>query len=216
MTEIWESSFIEKQAMWGFEPADAAIVTLDFFKNEGIKDILIPGFGYGRNAQLFRDNGIAVTGIEISKTAIALARAHYGVDMNIYHGSVTHMPFDDKHYEGIFCFSLIHLLSLTDRRKFIRDCFNQLKEGGYMIFTAISQKAPMFGKGKQLSKNRFELFKGVKMFFYDVESVNQEFGKYGLTEIIEIDEPVKNMKLKPPLQFLLIKCRKEVPGETLK
>lgn len=25
MTEFWESSFIEKQAMWGFEPAYSAI-----------------------------------------------------------------------------------------------------------------------------------------------------------------------------------------------
>ena len=34
-----------------------------------VKDILIPGVGYGRNAKVFIDNGINVTGIEISKTA---------------------------------------------------------------------------------------------------------------------------------------------------
>jgi hypothetical protein len=32
MTEFWESSFIEKQTMWGFEPTDSAIVTKDFFQ----------------------------------------------------------------------------------------------------------------------------------------------------------------------------------------
>jgi hypothetical protein len=31
MTEFWESSFKEKQAMWGFEPADSAITTLELF-----------------------------------------------------------------------------------------------------------------------------------------------------------------------------------------
>lgn len=28
--EFWESSFIEKQTMWGFEPTESAIMTKDF------------------------------------------------------------------------------------------------------------------------------------------------------------------------------------------
>lgn len=28
--EFWESSFIEKQTMWGFEPTESAILTKDF------------------------------------------------------------------------------------------------------------------------------------------------------------------------------------------
>lgn len=72
MTEFWESSFIEKQMMWGLEPADSAILAKDFFLEKKVKDILIPGIGYGRNAKIFLDNGINVTGIEISKTAIEI------------------------------------------------------------------------------------------------------------------------------------------------
>jgi SAM-dependent methyltransferase len=208
MTEFWESSFIEKQTMWGFEPSDSAILTKDFFLEKHFKDILIPGVGYGRNAKIFIDNGINVTGIEISKTAIDLATQN-GLDIRIHHGSVTDMPFDDKLYDGIFCYGLIYLLSNRERRKFIEDCYSQLKPNGYMIFTAVSKKAPMFGKGKQLSKDRFETMKGVKIFFYDSESIKREFEKYGLIEFSEIDEPVKNMENKPPVKFLIIKCKKE-------
>ena len=71
---------------------------------------MIPGIGYGRNAKVFIDNGINVTGIEISKTAINLARKQR-IDINIYHGSVTELPFDNKLYDGIFCYALIHLLN---------------------------------------------------------------------------------------------------------
>lgn len=208
MTEFWESSFIEKQAMWGFEPADSALLAKDFFIQNEIKDILIPGIGYGRNAKIFIDNGLSVTGIEISNTAIDLAKLHYGTDMKIFHGSVNDMPFDNKLYEGIFCHALIHLLSAKERKKLLKDCYNQLKPNGYMIFSAISKKALNYGMGKQLSKDRFEILKGVKMFFYDSDSIMQEFGKYGLIEILEIEEPVKNMDNKPPLKFLIAKCRK--------
>ncbi len=52
MSEFWESSFREKREMWGFEPADSAISTADLFRKEGLGEVLIPGFGYGRDRWL--------------------------------------------------------------------------------------------------------------------------------------------------------------------
>ncbi|TLS51834.1 class I SAM-dependent methyltransferase [Paenibacillus antri] len=210
MTEFWETSFIENQMMWGFEPSDSAILVKDFFLEKKVNDILIPGIGYGRNAKIFIDNGIHVTGIEISKTAIDLARQK-GLDVPIFHGSVTDMPFDNKLYDGIFSYALIHLLNHQERAKFIKDCYDQLKPNGYMIFTTISKEAPMYGKGKRLGKDYFEIMEGVKMFFYDSDSIKQEFGTYGLIEVSEIVEPHKNMENKPPFKFTMVKCQKALP-----
>ncbi len=207
MTEFWELSFIEKQMMWGFEPTDSAIIVKDFFLERNVKEILIPGVGYGRNAKVFTDNGIDVTGIEISQTAIDLARQN-GIDFTIFHGSVTDMPFNHKQYDGIFCYALIHLLNPQERAKFIQDCYNQLKPNGYMIFTTVSQKAPMYGKGKQLAKDYYEVMEGVKMFFYDANSIQQEFEQYGLVEFSELDEPTKHAENKPPIKFIMITCKK--------
>lgn len=193
--------------MWGFEPTDSAILTKDFFLEEHVKEILVPGIGYGRNAKVFIENGINVTGIEISETAIDLARQN-GLDISIFHGSVTDMPFDNKFYDGIFCHALLHLLNKHDREKFIQDCYNQLKPNGSMIFTTVSKKAPMFGKGKQLDKDYFEIMEGVKMYFYDSDSIKQEFEKYGLVDFTEIDEPSKDIKNKPSINFLVVKCKK--------
>lgn len=128
----------------------------------------------------------------------------------MYHGSVNEMPFDSKLYDGIFSHALLHLLNKQDREKFIKDCYNQLKPGGYMVFTTVSKKAPMFGKGKQLDENYFEIMEGVKMYFYDSESIKQDFSKYGLVQVSEIDEPNKNMENKPSINFLMIKCQKEL------
>ena len=199
MTAFWEASFIEKQEMWGFEPAVSAVLTKDLFKVQSLKNILIPGIGYGRNAQVFIKNGIQVTGIEISKTAIELAGKHYGKEIKIYHGSVTDMPFDDRLYDGIFCHALIHLLDKDEREKLIRDCYAQLAENGYMVFTAVTKEAPIYGQGIHLSKDRFEVFGGVKMFFYDRETIQEAFGSAGLFDIAEVKENYP---------FYLIKCKK--------
>tara|TARA_R110000868_G_scaffold163800_1_gene396125 strand:- start:5861 stop:6466 length:606 start_codon:yes stop_codon:yes gene_type:complete len=199
MTEFWEEAFKDKQEMWGFEPAKSTVLINDFFLEHKVKNVLIPGIGYGRNAQIFRDNGMTVTGIEISETAIDLAQKHFGNDMIIYHGSVTEMPFDKNLYDGIYCYALIHLLDKKVREKFIQDCFDQVKENGFMVFTAVTKEAQIYGQGTFIDKDRYEIFGGIKMFFYDRETIGEEFAKVGLIEILEVVDVYP---------FYLIKCQK--------
>lgn len=208
MTENWESLFKNKGALWGFEPSDSAMIALELFKSTGIADILIPGFGYGRNAKLFHDAGFKITGIEISQSAIELAREN-GLNCNIYHGSVTSMPYDDQQFGGIFCYALVHLLNRSERKAFLRTCFSILKPGGIMVFTVVSKQAANYGNGRLLSSDRFEITKGVNVYYYDPESVKKEFGRCGLTEFRDIDEPIKFMTNQEHLKCILVNCRKE-------
>lgn len=201
MKEFWEEAFKDKKEMWGLEPAKSTVLTKDFFVEHKIKNVLIPGIGYGRNAQIFIDSGMNVTGIEISQTAIDLAQKHFGNELEIFHGSVTAMPFDNKLYDGIFCYGLIYLLDKDERAKLIRDCFTQLTKNGFMVFTAITKDAQTYGQGTQIGKDRFEMFGGVKIFFYDREAIEEEFGNVGLFDVTEVKENYP---------FHLIKCKKVV------
>lgn len=199
MTEFWENNFKKKQEMWGLKPTKSALLAKDLFIKKGIRNILIPGMGYGRNAKVFKDNGFDVTGIEISKTAIELARKYLGHEMTIYHDTVSNMPLDSRRYDGIFCHALVHLLDKEERQKLILDCYDQLIENGYMIFTAITKKAPNYGKGRRIGQDRFEFHQGAKLFYYDEVSVQKEFSEAGLFKVEEIKED-------QPLYF--IKCQK--------
>ena len=205
--EFWEKKFQEEQTGWGFEPCDSASVALELFKTHNIQNILIPGIGYGRNAFTFQKQGFNVDGIEISETAIKIAKEN-GFKGVIHHGSVTQMPFDNKIYDGIFCYALIHLLNKTERKKFLTSCMKQLKPGGYMVFTVVSKKSQMYGNGKLLSKNRFGLMPGLKVFFYNHDSVMNEFKLFGLREYREFEEPVKHMEGEEPLKVFLVMCKK--------
>lgn len=205
--EYWESKFNTEGAMWHFEPSDASGLALELFKDHGIHAILLPGYGYGRNAKLFEDKGIEVTGIEISAAAIAIARAN-GLKGNIHHGSVTEMPFDDLKFGGIFCYALLHLLTRPQRKKFIQACFNQLESGGIMIFTVASKQMSYYGSGRILSKDRFRIMNGLNVYFYDTISLQKEFAGCGIVEIRAIDEPIKFMPDSDPLKLLLVICRK--------
>jgi SAM-dependent methyltransferase len=207
MIEMWEPAFAEKQLIWGTEPTASAVIASDYFAREGVKDVLIPGVGYGRNAKGFLAHGMSVTGIEISDSAIKLARSQLALHFPIYHGSVTDMPFDSKLFDGIFCYGLIYLLNPEGRAKLIQDCWQQLAPGGCMIFTVISKTAPMYGQGVKLGDDWFERGPGLHMFYYDATSVTRDFGAHGMVEFSEIDEimpgggtfPFFNVICKKPL-----------------
>lgn len=199
MSEFWEESFKEKQEMWGFEPSKSTVITNEIFLKNGIKDNLVLGIGYGRNAQLFITNKMKVTGIEISETAITLAHKHLGNGIKIHHGSITEMPYDDETYDGIYCYAVLHFLDYDERQKLLQDCYNQLEDNGIMVFATISKSAEMYGRGRVVSTNRFEISEGLKMFFYDLDTIQKEFALFGLIEIKEVDDI---------FPFFLIQCQK--------
>lgn len=209
MTEFWENSFRDRQEMWGWEPADSAISTLELFKKHELTNILIPGYGYGRNAKVFTDDGFKITGIEISESAIDISKKHFGDQIKVHHGSVGSMPFDQEFYDGIFCYALIHLLNAEERAKLIEDCYNQLKPGGYMIFVSIAKTDFRYGKGIEIGQDTFSSFPGVNLFFYDSDSIKSAFGGYGLIDAEITNEPLEDLGDKPLQRFWYIVCQKK-------
>lgn len=214
MSEFWDNMFQKIGTVWSFEPVDSAVYTCNLFSENGLKKILIPGVGFGRNSKPFVEKGMEVTGIEISETAIRLAR-ELGLKISIHHGSVAEMPFDDLVYDGIYCYALIHLLNKNERRQLLKNCYNQLREGGIMVFVVVSKGyTKLYENGKQISKDRFRMQNGLEVFFYDSESVKKEFGPFDLAEFCEIEEPVKHMPTEEPMRFWMVICRKASLNQT--
>lgn len=208
MSEFWEQSFKDNQKMWGEDPAEVTMEVKSLFQKNNIKSVLIPGFGYGRNAKTFINSDFSVTGIEISKTAIEIAEHSIDGSYYLHHGSITEMPFDSGVYQGIYCYALLHLLSAAERNKFINDCFNQLEVDGIMVFVTLSTEDHRFGKGEVMNKKTFLTNHGISLFFFDLDAIEKEFSDYGLYEAVEIDEPTIYTGGKPSQKFWRISCRK--------
>ncbi|WP_375238647.1 class I SAM-dependent methyltransferase [Aurantibacter sp.] len=204
MTEFWDKTFRSNKKMWGEKPTDNAFTVLKLMQKHNKNSVLIPGFGYGRNAKIFYDNGFDVTGIEISKTAIERARKYFGIDVIIHHGSVSDMPHSKVQYESIYCYSLIHLLGKSERIKLIEDCYLQLIPNGIMVFVALSANDKRFGIGKKVRQNTFHSYQGLNLYFYNEKSIKQEFGNYNIIELKEINEPEEN----PNEIHWMIVCKK--------
>jgi hypothetical protein len=78
-----------------------------------------------------------------------------------------------------------------------------------MIFTITTKNSVLYGRGRCLSKDRFEIARGLKVFFYDNDSVLKEFSSFGMVECRDIEEPVKFMVGEEPLKVMLVICKKQ-------
>ena len=78
---------------------------------------------------------------------------------------------------------------------------------GLMVFTALSIYDKRFGEGQEINKNTFQSPNGLALYFYDEVSVREEFGKYDILELSEINEPEVN----PNERQWMIICRKNLP-----
>jgi SAM-dependent methyltransferase len=190
MAEFWESAFAERRVMWGREPAAAAQRAAERCAAGGLREVMILGMGYGRNALPFLERGLSLAGLEISETAIALARSELGLQFPIHHGPASDLPLDEARYDGIFCHGMLYLLpTAEERRALISTCAGMLRPGGWMFFTLISRRAPMYGQGPCLGEGCYERLPGLPMYFYDEEGLRRDFGPHGLEELEEVEEP---------------------------
>jgi len=188
MNTFWEERFREEGRIWGDNPSPTALCAIDLFKKAGVREVLVPGSGYGRNAGAFARAGFAVTGIEISETAVAMARRKSS-DVRYHQGSVLDMPFDDSVYDGIYCFSVLHLFRKNDRAAFLGRCRDQLKDGGVLFFTVFSDKDPGFGTGRMVEENTFESKPDREAHYYSEEDLVSEFRGFEIIRTGIVEEP---------------------------
>ncbi|NPV51324.1 MAG: methyltransferase domain-containing protein [Candidatus Methanofastidiosum sp.] len=188
MRGYWNNRFLKENEIWGKIHSNSAELCLEYFSRFKIKNILIPGVGYGRNAQFFEKKGFIVEGIEISDQAIKIARNN-SLTFPIYEGSVLEMPFNDKKYEGIYCFNVLHLFRQEDRKEFIDKCYNQLNPGGIIFFTVFSENEQSYGKGKKIEENTYETKPNRPVHYFTDEDLRNHFNKFLILDSGIMEDP---------------------------
>ncbi|HEY4511632.1 MAG TPA: class I SAM-dependent methyltransferase [Candidatus Paceibacterota bacterium] len=150
----------EKQ--WEKEYRDRKLVTLDdkpqssvlkflkfLKKEEKVRAenmcILDLGCGTGRNANYLALLGNEVTGLEISATAISLAKSRSeekGLTVTYIKGSIgAPYPFADNHFDMVLDVTSGNSLTEAEREMYIKETHRVLKSGGYFFVRALCKDA---------------------------------------------------------------------------
>jgi len=199
--EYWEKRFLNGGKIWGDIPSKTAIYALELFQKHNLHKILVPGAGYGRNTKLFTDANLEVVGIEISESAINIAK-NFNPKTQFFQGSVLDMSFNDEKYDAIYSCYVLHLFLKEDRILFLKNCFKQLRTNGYVFFVVFSDKESSFGKGPQIEKNTYESKPWRPVHYFTEFDLKEHFKDYSVIETGQIEETENHGELGPHSHIL--------------
>lgn len=199
--EYWDRRFLDGGTIWGDTPSKTANHALELFTRYKLKKILVPGAGYGRNTKLFTDANLEVTGIEISESALNIAKS-FNPKTQFFQGSVLDMPFDDEKYDGIYSCNVLHLFLKDDRISFLRKCFKQLRTKGFVYFVVFSDKERSFGKGKRIEENTYESKPWRPTHYFTEIDLKEHFKEYLVIETGIIEDKEDHGELGPHTHIL--------------
>jgi SAM-dependent methyltransferase len=167
------------------------------------------GCGYGRDSLYFLELGFDVIGIDVSRTAVALARAAYkqrqksGVPLigsASFHAGHLRSVFRSRVGQKVCAFfsnRVLHLLSETDFRDATREAIGYLEQGAYFCVSARSRddfnSAVMEwvpGREEELAKYKDPARDGHEMAFVTKERLLRAVGHDLMdTNFLNVTEP---------------------------
>ena len=174
--------------IWGSEPSPTALKARDLFRKQGVKSVLVPGSGYGRNTKVFSIE-FETYGVEITPAALEIAvkwdsKSHFERGSALDHRLKTQV-------DAIYCYDLIHLFMKEDRRRLVANCLQQLRPGGLLYFTCFSDEDPNNGRGRLIEPGTYEYKEGKYAHFFSENEISTHFTG---TEILETGTYLENLQ----------------------
>ena len=106
-----------------------------------------------------------------------------------FNGTVMNMSFDNRRYDAIYCFNVLHLFRQPARELFLNQCIGKLKERGSMYFTVFSNEESTFRQGQETEPNTFESKPGRPVHYFTEADLRQYFCNFEIIDIGTIQDP---------------------------
>jgi SAM-dependent methyltransferase len=156
IARTWQQYYEDRgYDLWGFSPSPTARILAQAILDSNPRrseriEIVDWGCGYGRDSLYFLELGFDVIGIDVSKTAVALARGAYkqrqasGIPLlgsASFHADDLHSVFKcrtGQRVNAFFSNRVLHLLGEIDFRKATREAMTCMENGAYFCVSARS------------------------------------------------------------------------------
>jgi ubiquinone/menaquinone biosynthesis C-methylase UbiE len=101
--------------------------------------ILDAGCAAGRDTNRLSQKGLQVTGLDLSSGLITLARKTFPT-ITFIEGNMLSLPFPDNTFDGVWaCASLLHLETVADVTKALREFHRVMKQNGIVYVSVKTQ-----------------------------------------------------------------------------
>ncbi|KWX76851.1 methyltransferase type 11 [Paenibacillus riograndensis] len=189
MSQYWSTRFAREGMIWGDQPSPSALRAKAWFLEQGVKSVLVPGAGYGRNTKVFSSD-LETYGVELSGEALELA-AGRDSQTRFIEGSALE-PQLDILVDAVYCYDVLHLFLAGERRQLIAACLAQLRPGGLLYFTSFSDEDSNNGHGRMLEPGTYEYKEGKYAHFFSDADLREHFSAAEVVETGTFQESLQS------------------------
>lgn len=168
----WDTVFNQESSFFGDAPSDFAQMVLKILREKNVRSVLELGCGQGRDTILFAQEGLQVTSLDYSETAISATTKKAikaGLSSSIStleHNVKKPLPFPDQSFDACLSHMLLCMeLSTNDIANILREIHHILKPGGIAVYSVRSNFDKHFRSGTHLGENIYEIGGFVVHFF---------------------------------------------------
>ncbi|HUI45955.1 MAG TPA: class I SAM-dependent methyltransferase [Nitrospirota bacterium] len=174
------------QIPWNTEaPPDALVELIDKGSVQPCTAVEF-GCGLGHAALYLSSKGFNVTGVDISPTAIGIARENARKKELHSNFIVSDVLGDLKEVEGTFDFGydweLLHHIFPEERKKYVENISRKLNPGASYLSLCFSEKDPQFGAAGKYRETRL----GTVLYFSSENEIRELFDPYFRIEELKL------------------------------
>ena len=178
----WENFFSRNTATEWYPSEPVIRLLCSYKKTKGAENVKILdlGCGNGRHVWLAAQEGFQVYGIDLSDSAIKLARDWLNREglkvKDLRSGDITtKLPYSDNFFDLVISYGVLDHMLLSDSKRVVAEISRILKIGGLMFLKLESNTSFTFDPGNQINKNEIILDKiaekGMIQHFFDKDEV---------------------------------------------
>jgi SAM-dependent methyltransferase len=165
------------------------LVDFDGYRGQRVLEV---GCGAGTDLVRFAKGGAAVSGVDLSSSAIALARRNFeqqGLEADLREADGEHLPFADGTFDLVFAHGVVQYTA--NPGALVGECRRVLKPGGHAIFQVYNRISWLNGLSK-LMKVPLEHEDAPVLLKYSAQEFRALLEKFGDVRIVEERFPVKS------------------------
>jgi len=166
--------------------ASFVVEALPAFKNQGIEFVLDLGCGAGRHSVYLARSGFDVVGIDVSKSALRIAKEWAQEEnlgkLRLVQCTMTHIPLRDSQFDAVISVSVVHHAVKRDIEETIDEIHRILKINGIFLANLASVKDPRYGKGAMVEANTFKMLEAFEEKQF--EELHHFFTKQKVSELL--------------------------------
>jgi ubiquinone/menaquinone biosynthesis C-methylase UbiE len=151
---------------YALEPTDFAKEVIELFPTKA--NVLDLGCGLGNDSLFFTKSSLKVTATDFSEAVIKQNIGNNKMQGNLLFRVVDmnqKLPFDNLEFDVVYARLSLHYFTDKITKQLFSEICRVLKSGGLFCFICKSIEDSLYGKGRKIEKDMYDLDKHIRHFF---------------------------------------------------